>query len=129
MVRQKSLLLYFLDWFFSFILFVPKSLFRQVYNWGSAFCNYVPPIFIFFFILYHIQNIFYEETNIEKDWKWNGILFFLTCMGQLFMENFTIYVVMISIFMNGYYYYRTKKISKTLFVILLGSIVGALIMF
>ncbi len=114
---------------FSLILFVPKPLFRQVYNWGSAFCNYVPPIFIFFFLLYHIQTIFHDKPNIEKGWKWNIILFFLACMGQLFMENFTIYVVMVSILMNGYYYYRTKKISKTLLSILLGSIVGALIMF
>lgn len=125
--KKKSIILFLVT--FGFIFFVPLTMFRELYSWGSAFCNYVPPIALFMLILYQVKDIFTDIERVEKDYKKNSLLFLLSIVTQLFMENFTLYFVFISFMANGYYYIKTKRVSKTLLAIMLGSVIGAGIMF
>jgi hypothetical protein len=108
-------------------LLMPISMVRQAVVWTSGFCNYVIPTI---FILYFIYINFNYNDIIKSKSKSKLIIFFVSgIISSLFMENITIYLVLMSAFFVLYIKLNYNIISYIDISVLVGNIVGAVLMF
>lgn len=122
---KKNKLASYLSFFL--LLAIPYLVLREAIVWTSGFANYVASIVFVFLFIYLNKNLFYEE---EKDCLWKKIVFFIIgFITVLFVEHVTLYVLALGIFSVGYHYFKTKKISWSLVLYLMGAIIGTIVMF
>ncbi|MGN1480221.1 MAG: DUF6056 family protein [Acutalibacteraceae bacterium] len=104
------------------------EMFRQIIMWRSGFSNYVPPLAAVLLYLVIIRNVFDNEAPHYK--KLTFLLtFFIGAAGALFMENVTLYAVLLGAAVLIYTKYKFKKVFAPHISYLIGSICGAAIMF
>lgn len=104
------------------ILLLPKEIFREVWGWSSGFFNYVPPIVL----LLVAMAAFLDKDHFGR--PRNVLLFTTTFASCLFMENFTLYVVLLSIAFAAYHFQKERSLTRV-WPLLLGAILGAIVMF
>lgn len=105
-------------------LLMPKEIFAETIVWSSGFVNYTISLLIILFSFYFVNK------NIKTDKMYNFIVvFILGFLGNLFMENYTIYQVFLSLFFLLYYSIKNKKINKLCLIYFIGNLCGALLMF
>lgn len=109
------------------ILLTPKAIFSQVIVWSSGFTNYALSIFITLIYIFYISKI--QKKFISSNWFISICFLILGISGSLIMEYMTIYNIVLASFGIGYTYIKYKRISKTQVLFLIGSVIGALIMF
>lgn len=111
------------------LLLTPRNIFRQTFSWIAGFSNYVPPIFLIFIYIVYVRDIF-SKSRVERNGKVYLILgLVLSFATQLFVEHMTLYLIMLGIFILGYSYIKFRRIYKIDICVLIGSILGAVIMF
>lgn len=124
--RFRSKAGYFLAYIY--VLAIPAAIFSETYSWAFGFFNYVPPVVLILVYLLFVQKEF-KERNV----KWRGIqiifAFLLGVCSQLFMENITIYVLVMSIGINIFQIRTFKKVSGITLFHTLGAVGGAVLMF
>lgn len=111
-----------------YVMSIPAEFFRQTYSWSAGFYNYVPPVFLLLFFIYLVKNLFKGEKIKENVWRILGCLV-LGISSQLFIENITVFNILLSIILIVWYSIEHRKISVSLLTYLFGCIAGALIMF
>ena len=105
-----------------------SEMFRQIIMWRSGFANYVPPITAVLLYLAIIRNVFESETPHYK--KLTFVLtFFIGAAGALFMENVTLYALLLGAAVLIYTKVKFKKVFSPHISYFIGSICGAAIMF
>jgi hypothetical protein len=113
---------------FLLMLCTPKAIFMQGVAWTSGFVNYTISIFV---ILLFINTFINKKEESKK--SVNYILYllyvFLGFITVLFVENLTIFTVVLAFFLLIFYYLKEKKISISYFCYFLGSILGTILMF
>ena len=120
-------------WFFTaltscMIYLMPRTLFRQTYNWMSGFFNYVPGTLLILIYFYLIRDHFKGKILSLPSGNL-PLIFILGFAAQLFSENLTIYALCISFGLVVWYLLEHKKCHIAMIVHLLGSISGAAVMF
>ena len=111
------------------LLLAPRNIFRQTFSWIAGFSNYVPPILLVLIYIVYIREIF-SKSRVERNGKVYLILgLVLSIATQLFVEHMTLYLIMLGIFTLGYSYIKFKRVYKIDVCVLIGSILGAAIMF
>lgn len=110
------------------LLALPLDIFRQAVVWSSGFANYFPSVLIIVAYIYLIRNIFSEKLPEYKPYLC-VVLFVLGVLGGLFVENMTIGNIVIAVAVVIYTAIRFKKIKLAHIAFLIGSVVGAVIMF
>lgn len=115
-----------------FILSMSWRMAVQGIFWTAGFVNYIPPI-LMTFAFFIISRKLFEEENPSYTRKktiiysiFSLIVGFVTTM---FMENITIYIVIVSVFLVVYTAIKFKKPFFHLYAHLLGSIAGTICMF
>lgn len=109
-------------------LFMSKEIFRQAIVWTSGFSNYVLCIFLVLTYIFFIKNIFNDKLPSYN--KYFPLLaLFIGFYSCLFMEHVTLYSVFIGISVVFYSLYRFKKVFFMHIAYLIGSTVGAILMF
>lgn len=122
----KSITLYLLTP--AAVSIMSAEMFRQIVMWRSGFSNYVPPIAAVLLYLVIIRNIFESETPHYK--KLTPLLtFFIGSAGALFMENVTLYALLLGAAVLIYTKAKFKKVFAPHISYLIGSICGAAVMF
>lgn len=106
------------------LLLMPLRMLRQSIVWTSGFTNYVISTAFLLGILSLLKKCF-KEDNLKLGLL-NAILIFL---GSLFIENITVFLIILTITLNIIYYIKNKKINKSLILAFVGSVVGAITMF
>ena len=110
------------------LLTAPKDVFTQAVVWTSGFSNYVPPIVFTMLYFVLIRNVF--EAEIPKYRSYTSVICaFIGFVGALFMENITVFNVLISVVIIADTYRRWKKICAPHIVYFLSSVAGAVLMF
>lgn len=113
---------------FLYVLAIPMEIFSETYSWAYGFFNYVPPVMLVLLYLYMVQYEF--EHKLEKYQIPKVIIVFLIGMcNQLFMENVSIYVLVMSVTMNIWYARLYKKPSLTMAGHTVGVVIGTILMF
>lgn len=107
---------------------MPKEMFAQACVWTSGFSNYVPPIIIAVIYFDLIKNIFNSEKPVYKPIL-SPIFVIIAFVGSLFMENITLFYIAMSAIIILYTILKFKKVYIANLSFMLGSIVGAAVMF
>ncbi len=110
------------------ILNTPKLIFREAISWTSGFSNYATSTFLMLIYLFIIKNIQTKKLNNKINIK-TFLLIILGISTSLFIENFTIYNLVLSFFILVYYKIKHKELNKNLLSYNIGSIIGFIIMF
>ena len=130
----STLLLYLIDknekislWIFLIlILLMPINRFTQVIIWGSGFSNYMISTLLFISVYYLIKK-YYKKTN--RKWYEKIGIFVVTILNSLVVENITVGTLMILFIYNLIYFIKNKRVNINLIIMLIGSIIGAIMMF
>ncbi len=130
----STLLLYLIDknekislWIFLIlILLMPINRFTQVIIWGSGFSNYMISTLLFISVYYLIKK-YYKKTNSK--WYEKIGIFVVTILNSLVVENITVGTLMILFIYNLIYFIKNKRVNINLIIMLIGSIIGAIMMF
>lgn len=110
------------------IFAMPKEIFKQAVVWTSGFSNYVLSTILVLIYIYMIRSIFKKEY-FEYGNKNIIVAFLLGISGTLFMENVTIYIVLLSLGVIIYTFLKFKKLYRFTITYAIGSIIGTIIMF
>lgn len=113
---------------FIYTLALPFPLFRQSYAWSAGFFNYVPPVLLILMYLSIIKNIFYDKKLYNTFFK-IIVCFLLGVITQLFVENITIFTILLAICIVAWHKIKYNEFSSLTTIYLLGSIIGAQFMF
>lgn len=108
---------------------VPDTLYQQIYGWPASFVNFVPSIPLFFIFFHWTKDIYYEGNLPEYSVGKVILSFIMAVAMQLFSENITLYVVAYAVLVVMIAFVRYKKVYAIHAAFLVGSIIGALIMF
>lgn len=115
---------------FSIILFLimPKTIFSQSIVWTAGFSNYVPPIIIAELYILIEKNIF-EDNPPSPARFFAPLTLFAGFIGSLFMENVSIFYVVLAVATAVISYIRFKKIRVEQIGFFIGSVIGCMLMF
>lgn len=109
------------------IFLIPKQVFVQSVVWTAGFSNYIPPILLVFAYFLIIRNTFGEKPVYKKYIPIMTFLLGFAC--TLFMENVTLYAVVISFLIALYTRIKHGKLFLSHIANLVGCVLGAAIMF
>ncbi|MCU7557525.1 DUF6056 family protein [Macrococcus capreoli] len=110
----------------SFILvcLLPLPVFAQTYGWVAGYVNYNISILLVLITLNLYQTVT-ERTNYRKLLAYVSFAF----IAMLFVEHVSLYLLIMSLYFNGLYYYHHKRINKALLALLVGHVIGFIVMF
>lgn len=109
-------------------LLISRDIGRETIGWVSGFINYITSTALLFAIIYALKYIFLD-TPTQKSARYGiavGLLCVVTC---LFMEHVTVCLVFLCTALLLWDTLRHKRLERVLVLALIGSIIGALIMF
>ncbi|UQS83439.1 hypothetical protein [Bombilactobacillus thymidiniphilus] len=111
-----------------FLLFLPRSIFQQIWGWHAGFANYLPSlIFPLFYLLLTLQ-----AQNSSKVWshRYWWLLLIIATLSQLLAEHITLLncfaVIMVFFFRKHYVPTFVKNCWRP---IAIGNFLGAILMF
>lgn len=110
------------------LLTVPRGVFTQSVVWTSGFSNYVPPAVLTMLYLILIRNIFENKAPQYKPYA-SVAAVLLGFVGALFMENLTVFNVLISIVIIADTYRRWRRVYAPHILYFSASLAGAVLMF
>ena len=110
------------------IMTLHSMIFTQSLNWISGITNYVISIVLLFLWFLYCKPVFYGTKPERK--MWQGFLMFpVGFLGALCVENVTIYMLLLAVFVIFYSYRQFKKIDPGHILYLTGAAAGAVLMF
>lgn len=117
----------YLSVIFGFLV-MPKTILAQAVVWTSGFSNYVPPVLLILLYFYLIKNV--VGNQIPQYAKWScAVSFTLGLAGGLFMENITIFNVLLGVFVLIFVKTKFQKVYSVHVAFLVGAILSAALMF
>ncbi len=114
-------------YFTAFMLVIPSPLFIKGFVWNSAFINYYLSAFIMMANFY----LLFFKINLSKTQSFFKIIFLLIfgIAAQLFVEIFSIFSLLISIFAIIFFTVKHKKFDVSSVVFFIACAIGLAIMF
>ena len=112
------------------LLSMPRTMWQQTYGWTAGYANFVASALFMVIVFGRLLQVFDktpEDAN-RFDFRCVG-LFLITLAGQLFIENISIYIVVLALVANVIHLVKTKKLSWAYLSILLGAVIGLVIVF
>ena len=130
---EKSPVRIVLFLFFVMMCFcMPTDIWRQTYGWVAGFSNFVVSglfVLIYIFILLKLSNGIGDEPE-KKVLALMGMAYFVFGIAmQLFLENITVYVMLVSLLFPFFMRWRKRKIPRLFWPLLLGNLLGFAVMF
>lgn len=105
------------------LFFIPSLMLNQGIVWTAGFANYCLSSLI---IMTNLYIIFFKPE--KKIWH-IAVLFVLGVAGQLFMETYTLFSLMMAVCAVAYFIWKNKKPDLSSIVYLIACIAGTVIMF
>lgn len=111
---------------FMFLVLMPISLYSQIYGWFAGLYNYVPASLCSLILVRYSLKILNDEP-LRRQEQW--LILSCALLGQWFMENHTIFNVILLMGLLIIKCIQTRKIPIFVFLALGFSILGAIAMF
>lgn len=108
------------------LLLVPESIRAQTLVWTSGFANYVISLLV---VLMYLIVLFKSINETASGTRWTLLAVFTGISSALFIENITVGLVVFSLLINVISYYRNRSLSSTSIALLVGTTLGAILMF
>lgn len=127
--QERDRMLYFLVGNF-LLLTMDLETWRETYGWVSGFANYVISAIFLLLHLNVLLQVFEERDSWEKDTTAKAIgLGCTSFLGQLFLENLAIYMVLLVLFVGFIYYKKFHRIPRYVMCMAVGVLAGLAVMF
>lgn len=110
------------------ILATPYQVLRQGIVWTAGFSNYTTSIF-FILLFVKLSKDLFEGKELKYSKRFIPLFALLGFINCLFMENITIYLVCLSIFILIYSYKKIRKVQCVHIAYFIGIICGTILMF
>lgn len=108
-----------------FLLIMPIDMLKQSIVWASGFANYGFSTLFLLLTIILVQKLWHvNKLNIKS-----LILFIVSIFSCLFVENLTVFMVLLFLSLNVIYYIKNHKINYSLIIGLIGVLIGTYIMF
>ena len=108
--------------------FSPRPFFAHVFNWTSGFTNYVISLSLLFCYFIYCAPVF-EKKKPSGGVLWGVFFLIAGFFGALCVENITLYNAVFAVFIILYSLFTQKKVSAANITFLIGTVIGAAIMF
>lgn len=113
--------------FAAFLFFImPRTILREAVVWTSGFTNYVPSALLSVAYLVFLPRLTAQK---EKTAPIAVAVCLLTFAGGLFMENITIFNVLLGVAVVAWYWFTDRSCSKIHLGFLAGAVAGAAALF
>lgn len=122
-IKRETKVPYLLIWLL--LILMPVSIWTQSIVWVSGFTNYVISTLFLLGSLLLLRKSYLSKPS----WKLALGNFILILLGSFFIENVTIFFVIITSVLNVVYFIKNKKVNVSLSVAFLASILGTVLMF
>lgn len=109
------------------LLVVSTALFKQAFVWTAGFSNYCFSALIIMLNLYLL--IFKRDLTGHKKILRIILVFVFGVAGQLFMETYTVFLLIFSVALNIHHFIKHRKPETTNVVYMTACVIGAVIMF
>lgn len=110
------------------ILLIPYNIIAEALAWTSGFTNYVISFLLILIFIYLNKDIFNNKKANLSNWLVVPMMI-LGFITSLFMENITIYNLILGVFILIYEYSCSKKINLSNLFYFIGSTFGTILMF
>lgn len=112
------------------LLTMDEAIWQQTYGWVSGFANYGLSLVCVLAYLRLAESLFAEEVPQEsRSWPTCLGAFVLAFVMELFLENLTLAMVILSVALCLICWIRTKKIRGKCLCLLAGNLAGMAVMF
>lgn len=105
---------------------MPRTIFREAVVWTSGFTNYVPSALLSVAYIVYLPQL--AEQGKQPTWA-AAAAFVLSFAGGLFMENITIFNVLLGAAVIVWCWFRNRSCSKISLGFLAGAAAGAAVLF
>ncbi|QJX55281.1 hypothetical protein EYQ96_03960 [Staphylococcus warneri] len=112
---------------FIVILMMPRIIYRDTYGNFAGFFSYVPSTVLSILILFVVVVSIYKCEELNTTWI--SLFLISTLLGQLFVENLTLYNMLILIIGNVIFVIRNRHINYYLIMGFMLSLIGGMLMF
>ena len=109
-----------------FIGLMPVEMFRQSISWSSGFTNYVMSALLVLINVLIVEKLF-DDTDVK--WYKRVGYFILFFLSSFFIENVTIFFVLLNLGLLLLYFIKNKRLNVNLLITSLASVIGTVIMF
>lgn len=113
---------------FAMIVFLPRAIWVQSVAWTAGFSNYVPPMILAVVYLIITKNVFGEEKPQYGKFA-PVVAAVIAFISSLFMENVTLYCIILSVGIIVFTFKKHKCFCATHFSHLFGTLAGTVLMF
>lgn len=125
-VKVKQRALYFML-AFALMLIIPPTLFRHTYGWFEGFYNYVPATACMIYSLWYVVTTFDKYFVFTK--RHHIIYYIVSISGQLFLEQVTLFNVILIIGALIIYSFRYNRMHPKLVLGGLLTLIGTIVMY
>ena len=105
---------------------LPADIYAQSYVWAAGFFNYVPPLMMILAFILRTERVMAGEKDTPL---WGLLMFPLALSCQLFVENVTVGVCLLSGGAMLWHLISRRKLSWSLIGFFLGAVLGCFVMF
>ena len=105
---------------------LPADIYAQSYAWAAGFFNYVPPLMMILAYILRTERILRGQRDTAL---WGLAMFAMALSCQLFVENVTVGVCLLSAGVLLWHLISRRKLSWSLMGFCLGAALGCFIMF
>lgn len=123
LIKKETEAPYILIW--AMLILMPVAVWTQSIVWTSGFTNYVISTLFLLGILLLLRRNYLSKPNFLSIMS-NFALVFL---GSFFIENMTVFLVIVTSILNVVYFIKHKEINVALLGTLLASVLGTVLMF
>lgn len=108
------------------VMMLPIPLFAETFGWVAGYVNYVTSASLLLYIL----KVYFEQYNrngfhpLQQAWY-----FVIGITTTLLVEHVTLYLIILALCANIFYFYKRRKIKLVYFNFLIAHCIGASIMF
>lgn len=112
------------------LLSMHSSIWRQTYGWIAGYANFGLSSIFLLLVLREFLRVF-NDTALEANCSYpRAVALFVVCLlGQLFIENVSIYVFLVALSLNWVHFRKTKRFSRGYISMFLASLIGLLLVF
>ena len=112
---------------FILILMMPRIIYRDTYGNFAGFFSNVPSTMLSILILFVVVVSIYKWEELNATWL--SLFLISTLLGQLFVENLTLYNMLILIIGNVIFCIKHRHINYYLIMGFMLSLIGGMLMF
>lgn len=127
LMQQQQHFKFYIVVSFILLLMMPRVIYREIYGDFDGFFRYVPSTLISIFILFIVVLTIYKIELLSI--KWIALFLICTLLGQFFVENITLYNILILLIGNIVFMIRHRDFNYYLIIGFMLSLIGAMLMF